>query len=576
MVWHSHMLNPRDFLEDCIRYGRMSMWGTDFPFEIMNDCIDDCTLEYKPPESCQQTFEQGVNLKWDNLFDPPGKEIECPRCTRPKTVIWTEGGIGESLEEAFKGNTGYADASFEAQCEYCRLRINHDRLKVAKFRQDLTELLSSNRPLPGTIYNLNGIPEGRLRGTRNVWAWNNMTFPNRLMKAIGTDMLAFTDLHLDRCRSIDDLRSQMEIKLRDRKVLRATNSGYRGLFLGEKVHFRRMMSHYWDNIGPFSLDLVGAVIRQGTFVQKMDNIDWLHSPTVMETSKRLINKYKIFMDIMLQNPVKMAVPTLDVDLAWHTHQLQPKNYYKYTTLTTNNGQRQFIDHDDKVDENKLSEGFEWTSKMYRRATNGGIYSECTCWYCEATRAPDLYDRIFTVGSSLRARNNADSLHDRADISSNPEQNPHISAHNAVRPTTMANSVESRAGYLQKMRLRQNYEKAVRRAEKRGRIGDAKSTRKDGYEPTYYAPYVWGYPIIIPYYGPYMCDPGINEGSYACNPSCMNVSAGAAGNCCFGTCGGGVAAGSCGGMGSVACAGGTGASCGKYIFYYPPGPSLTLF
>jgi hypothetical protein len=26
----------------------------------------------------------------------------------------------------------------------------------------------------------------------------------------------------------------------------------------------------------------------------------------------------------------------------------------------------FIDHDDKVDEEKLSDGFAWTSKMYRR------------------------------------------------------------------------------------------------------------------------------------------------------------------------------------------------------------------
>jgi hypothetical protein len=39
--------------------------------------------------------------------------------------------------------------------------------------------------------------------------------------------------------------------------------------------------------------------------------------------------------------------------------------------------RQSRRRDDKVDEGKLSDGFAWTSKMYRRATNGGIYSECT-------------------------------------------------------------------------------------------------------------------------------------------------------------------------------------------------------
>ncbi|KAJ5289889.1 uncharacterized protein N7443_010142 [Penicillium atrosanguineum] len=508
MVWHSHMLNPRDFLEDCIRYGRMSTWRTGFPFEVMNNCIDDRTLEYKTPESSQQTFENKVNLKWDNLLDPPGKELECPRCKKPKTVLWTEGGIGESLQEAFKENTGYADASFEAKCQHCQLLINHERLKVAKFYQDTFDLVQLNQPMPGSIYNLDGIPEGP-RNFRIPLSWTNMIFPSRLLKCIDRDMLAFTDPRLDRCKSIDDLRSHMEVRLRDRKVLLAINGRGRSLLKGERIHFRRMMAHYWDNSSPFALDLVGAVIRQGTFVQKMDNIDWLHSPTVMETSERLIKKYKVFMDIMLQNPSKMAVPTLDVDLAWHTHQLQPRHYYNYSTMATYHGHRQFIDHDDKVDENKLSDGFEWTSKMYRRATDGGIYSECTCWYCEATRAPDIYDRLFSIGSSSRARNNADSLHDRPDISSDPERNPHISAHNAVRPTTRATE-DPRVGHLQRIRLHQNYEKAARRAEKRGRTrSDAKSSKDGGYEPMYYAPYAWGYPMIVPYYGPYMCDPGIS-------------------------------------------------------------------
>ena len=28
MVWHSHMLNPRAYLEDCLRNGQMHMWRT--------------------------------------------------------------------------------------------------------------------------------------------------------------------------------------------------------------------------------------------------------------------------------------------------------------------------------------------------------------------------------------------------------------------------------------------------------------------------------------------------------------------------------------------------------------------
>lgn len=560
------MLNPRDFLEDCIRSGKMSTWRTGFPFAAVNACISDRTLDYSVPDGTKKLFEQRLQLNWQNLDDPPGHDLECPRCRKINTVLWTEGAIGASVTEAFKNSTGFADRSFAITCKHCLVLINHDRLRVAKFHNDLVNLLQYNMPMPGGIYNINGIPEGPPSEVRSNFLNTYMRFPSRFMKGVGKDLLGLTDPRLDRCKDIDDLRKELEARLSDRKgFLVEMDSGVtkkRIIRPSEKVHFRRMMSHYWENFSPFALDLVGAVIRQASFVSKMENIDWLHSPTVMETADRLINKYHVFVQIMIDNPMKMAVPTLDVDLAWHTHQLQPRRYYKYSTRAkVSYGHRVFLDHDDKVDENKLSQAFEWTSKMYRRATNGAIYSECTCWYCEATRAPDLYDRLFNMGSASRARENADTLHDRADISSDPDKNPHISAHNAVRPSSLS-GLDSRVSQIQRLRLQRNYEKAVRRAEKRGVVrSDAKKGNNGAYEPYYYYPYAWGYPIFVPYYGPYMCDPGISGASYPCNPSCMNVDAGGVGNCCSGTCGGGVAAGSCGGPGSVGCAGGTGAACG---------------
>ncbi len=85
---------------------------------------------------------------------------------------------------------------------------------------------------------------------------------------------------------------------------------------GEKIAVRNMMSRYWDNSSIFALDLVGAVIRQGTFVEKMHAIDWLHSPAAQSTMKRLLTKYERYFTILKLHPGKTAVPTLDVDLAW--------------------------------------------------------------------------------------------------------------------------------------------------------------------------------------------------------------------------------------------------------------------
>ena len=91
------------------------------------------------------------------------------------------------------------------------------------------------------------------------------------------------------------------------------------------------MSCYWDNSSIFryvkaydcwtvglvnvnmnlrSLDLVGAVIRQGTFIEKMHAIDWLHSPVLGATIDRLLVKYTRFFHIMGTYSDQVAVPTL--------------------------------------------------------------------------------------------------------------------------------------------------------------------------------------------------------------------------------------------------------------------------
>ena len=49
--------------------------------------------------------------------------------------------------------------------------------------------------------------------------------------------------------------------------------------------------------------------------------------------------------------------------ASRSHQLSPKAYYDYSMAKC----QKFIDHDDKIEEDKLSTAFEWTSKVYQEA-----------------------------------------------------------------------------------------------------------------------------------------------------------------------------------------------------------------
>jgi hypothetical protein len=71
----------------------------------------------------------------------------------------------------------------------------------------------------------------------------------------------------------------------------------------------------YSNYGPAGLDLVGAVIRQGSFIEKMVDLGWTR-PGRFDLSKdsaplvRCIARYHAFLDLMSQNPNMFLVPTL--------------------------------------------------------------------------------------------------------------------------------------------------------------------------------------------------------------------------------------------------------------------------
>jgi Glycine-rich domain-containing protein-like len=533
MVWHAHLLNPRAYLQDCIRGAKMQVWATDFPWKLVDDAIDSQTFDYDPGEEAKQHFEKTAGRPWNNLDEPEQKTINCLACTAQLDVPWTSGELGASPDSAFKYSTGYADTNFAAYCTACNHKHDKHALRVARFNKDVYALLSKDQPMPGTYLDFEGIPSSLVEF---------YGFPNLLIKQARRLVLDSTDPG-GNIRSMTNVKNLMEELMADPKLIMGVNARPSlKLSRTQKISIRRMMSHYWENSSPFALDLVGAVIRQGTFIQKMDNIDWIHSPALSATMDRLIRKYGIFFDIMIDNRGKMAVPTLDVDLAWHTHQMSPYRYCNYSkTKSLRHGTQIFIDHDDKVEEGALSDAFQWTSKQYMKVTNGELYSECTCWYCEASRESFLYPSLpFPSSSTRRSRNLVEGLHDDPNISSEPDKNPHISAHNAV-PTDSTNTWDERNASLKAMRLRQMWAKAHRRAQKRqkkqGKVtgangGDRNRSTADPGDPYY--PMIYGYPFFVPYYAPYMADPGINSAIYPCNPACMSAGVASYGNwyvCC---------------------------------------------
>ncbi|KAJ4291339.1 hypothetical protein N0V88_006347 [Collariella sp. IMI 366227] len=67
--------------------------------------------------------------------------------------------------------------------------------------------------------------------------------------------------------------------------------------------------------------LAENVVRQAGFVDKMHRQLWIRSPGCEGTLRRAGERYEAFLDLFRTFPGEMLVPTLDIDLVWHTHQL---------------------------------------------------------------------------------------------------------------------------------------------------------------------------------------------------------------------------------------------------------------
>lgn len=124
--------------------------------------------------------------------------------------------------------------------------------------------------------------------------------------------------------------------------------------------------------------LVEAVQRQASFVNKMERQLWIRSPAVEGTLQRAIDRYSKFLKLFKLYPKMMLVPTLDIDLVWHTHQCSPSRYDAGTMKVA--GRR--INHDDKLGETVLKPGLTSTKDLFR-IRFGQEYQICQCWDCEA-------------------------------------------------------------------------------------------------------------------------------------------------------------------------------------------------
>ncbi|KAG7447834.1 uncharacterized protein BT62DRAFT_948034, partial [Guyanagaster necrorhizus] len=348
MVWHAYLLNPARYSEDSLRNKHIKILASmgDWFRDLERTCY---TIDSPPSNARVQNWLQKTHLPYDPFESATiltEREIVCPECLMKVDVRLVN-----------PTGSGYLQQEFTTTCPGCRLRITKKKLSFHKLVKDL---VGSSDVLSGTLhtpYNIDNSSRARAIKSRIL----EMRPPAFRKGDAITEQEWAVDIQEKMNYSMQKLQSIMGQRMR--------------IHGGQLLP--RIMSAYED-AKIFSLDLVGAVLRQGSFVNKMDKLGWT-DPDFFSSSedevalRHCIARYHAFLDLMSSSPAGFFVPTLDIDLVWHTHQLMARKYSRHCLKYVG----RFVDHDDKVAENKLANAFDITCRAWKDRFRIA-YTYCGC------------------------------------------------------------------------------------------------------------------------------------------------------------------------------------------------------
>lgn len=365
MVWHTFMLNPRSFYDNFMRNDFYKFANIPFPFHLINAAIDDQTFEFDPlarlkfgyfsllkPFILGNTPNQVFDLmKYDisefNMYEY-FLDIACPNC---KFIIL------HNVPYSNIGNYGFADLNFAGitntpcHCDFTRI-ISHTELRK---RQMYSDSLSPT-VFPGVYQHFSTVLSPNLISCEVINRQLQLMFDSEVR-----DSLSYTDI----TRVVSQLGCTSAI----------ASTVFKGYLNMNLIH--TSVSGPME-ILEISEDLVSAILKQDSFNDRIDRLDWLRSPVLRETLEECTIRYERFYKLLTQfNHNTPLVATLDIDLIWRTHQLSAHCYF-HDCLTSR--LRKVVDYPDHCDRDSLT-----TENLFRLMFKEK-YSICFCWYCVCVRA----------------------------------------------------------------------------------------------------------------------------------------------------------------------------------------------
>ncbi|GJE98082.1 hypothetical protein PsYK624_143040 [Phanerochaete sordida] len=360
MVWHAYCLNPMWYAEDTTRLPILQ------PLRTLKDRLLALLVKsgdingYEPSSDRKNSWHSKCGCPFEPIaaaavMSSQAHDIVCPKCLAPYAVSLID-----------NAGTGYLQSKFASKCPSCSHIATKDGLAVLKFADDVTldPSSASDRKkygygvyMAGTLRTVIDPTDEAVAARIKTRVHEVFTYDTTGRPTKDSWVKAIAQLSQYSMKGVQE-RALMVFARRMRKA-------------------KRVLGAYTDD-RPFSVELVGAVIRQCSFIDKMTDFGWAkpgafdgHEDEVV--LQHAIARYHTFLDLMSSAPGSFFVPTLDIDLAWHTHQMKGELYQNDCMKLIH----RFVDHDDRVEENHLATSFDVTCRAWQQRFQVP-YTYCGC------------------------------------------------------------------------------------------------------------------------------------------------------------------------------------------------------
>ena len=374
---------------------------------------------------------------WDLSLQPPpghptnaqetyggtifGLRIDCPRCSATQYIPWT--GVGKEPFQVGIGETGWECACSDTECGQL---ISADHLQMRRLLDDYAIWRKSpGRPHTKPVFFLAGTMLGAMHSKRSSRDYFGEAL---LLPVFKHEKPIEATAHKDRrVSSSAELEEINHIAMQCDYSLAKFREWFEERWLSSaitpKLKFPEekaqqmariavlMRAYQTGNAAAYGeglCDVVDAVKRQTGFNLEMEKLGWskhhhlLDQGVLDDVLSRSLIRYHKFLDLM-SGVSALLTPTLDIDLCWHTHQLQAHYYDHCFTLVG-----RFLNHDDAIETGILKEAFDRTATLWKNRY-GQPYSMCGCVY----NSPGAIKKLRTLLGSSASTETAAAASDQA-------------------------------------------------------------------------------------------------------------------------------------------------------------------